>query len=134
MTIPSYILPITCFLFVTFDAFTDMVNIKEGEAINHKRGAIYYLIASLILGAVFLAWSNAPLLDIIVFPVITRMAFFDPLLNVMLGKSFIYEGVYKTKKDRSFTDWIEGKIGLSVIWLRVIYLALFIGYLIYSLI
>lgn len=133
MIIPAYILPILFVIVVFLDALTDIIKIRENEKINHKFGALIYFIISLVAGIVFWAWSTATWADIILFPLITRLAFFDPLLNLLLKKPFIYEGVHKPKEDSSFTDLIEKKTGISVLWLRLIYIILFIGYLIFSL-
>lgn len=80
-----------------------------------------------ILAAVLLIHSNE-LLPLIIFPIVNRLAFFDPFLNLMRGNDWLYEGVASKKK--SWWDYVEYKIGLPIWMYRISYFAMYLIYII----
>jgi len=82
----------------------------------------------LCLAAFFLLLPYSNWLPLIIFPVLTRAAFFDALLNALRGKNLFYDGVISKKK--SWVDYIEDKIGLPQWFFKLIYLFAYITYLI----
>lgn len=121
-----WLAPILYFLINVTDAFTD-----KNTNVNHTRGALLYATACSIIGLILLITQHATWYDILIFPLITRAAFFDPILNLMRGKNILYEGVKKPKGKRSWYDEFERKLDLSTFSLRIIYLAVYMSYLIF---
>lgn len=104
--------------------------VKYGRAFSHWPGTFLYTGYSILL---FIIWGELPqtkVIDLIALPVLTRAAFYDPLFNRIIGKSWLYEGVPKPKKKMSLIDRIEKRIGLPVWFYRLFYIA---AYLIYVL-
>lgn len=116
------ILPVILYqLLIVLDAYTD----RKGN-VNHLRGAILYAIGSLIISLPFI--HSQPWYHLAICAVLTRVAFFDPYLNWMRGKSFTYNGD-PNNPDRSFIDKLEDATGLSIFWLRVIYIVIYATHL-----
>jgi len=101
--------------------------VKKNITIRSTQKTIEYSVAS-ILAAVVLILFHYPVLPMILFALLTRMAFFDILLNILRGKSWLYEG--EIKKRKSWVDWFENQTGLPIWVLRILYIAVYIGYLI----
>jgi len=121
---------IFCFVITNIDAATDN---KKRENVKHLRGALLYAGACLIpffaLNGLFHWWH------FVFMPLLTRAALFDILLNSKMGEGWLYEGdMTKDKSKFSIIDRIEKWTGLSVFFLRIFYLAVYAGYLIYFLI
>jgi len=127
MTLPEAILPITFALIVFIDALTDK---WRKDKVKHFRGAIVYAIVCGIVGLIFWQVFDERVLDITAFVILTRLAFFDPLYNLLIKQSFVYEGSKLPKEDISTTDILESLTGISIFWLRISYIAFYIGYLI----
>jgi len=100
--------------------------IKKNRLIQSNQKIIEYTIGSLLTGVILVTGFGCKLLPLILFCVLTRMAFFDTFLNLLRGKPFLYEGEISKKK--GFTDWIEKQTGFPIVVLRVLYLAGFIAY------
>ena len=126
---PYCIVPIFYILLNIVDAFTDY---KLKDKVKHKRGALIYMTISVVMFFVFGAFAKTTLTDNIVFPVITRLAFFDPLYLLFIRERLTYEGD-KNKPDKSFIDEVEAFLGIPILCLRLIYLLIFVSYLIFSL-
>ena len=120
-------IPIIYILLNVIHAWYHSYLIKKDEVIYSTQKTIEYSVAS-ILTATVLIFFHYPVLPMILFALLSRMAFFDILLNLFRGKSWIYEGEISKKK--SLTDWVENKIGLPIWFLRLFYIACYIGYLI----
>ena len=110
------------------DAYTD-----RRIAVNHIRGAIVYGVICAVIAWPLLQWTDARLLDVILLPLLTRAAIFDPVFYLMKGKyrGIFFEEVKKIGGEKSIIDNLERKLGLSVFWMRVIYFVLYIAYLIF---
>jgi hypothetical protein len=121
-----FLAPILYIIINVVDAYSD-----RNRVVNHKRGALIYAAACFIIAIPLLVSHNATWLDVCVFPLITRAAFFDPVLNLIRGKSILYEGKKKPKGEGSFIDELERRIGLSTFWLRIVYLKIYISYVIF---
>jgi len=121
----QYIVPTIYFLIVFFHALIDAYKIeKKGIYINHfVEGCFYVLICGAVSITIFML-TEVSWLPLILFPIITRTAFFDGLLNVFRGKRILYEGA------ASKTDSIEKWIGLPTVIYRIFYLLIYVGYLI----
>lgn len=132
-----YYIPLVYLLLVIAHTIIDWYTIKKRQQkVNHKKGMYYYCAASFFL--FFPLIDSFPLftnfyqpIPLIVFPIVTRAAFFDPLLNWFLGQHFLFEGVEKPEADKSWWDRLEAKIGLPVIVYRIIYFSLYLISLFY---
>src|SRR6187551_1425636 len=110
--------------------------VKNNELIKSKRKTLEYALFSILAALIILGVkgsfkSGSWLIDylpLILFCFLTRLAFYDPFLNVLRGKKLSYEGEISRKK--SFYDWFEDQTGLPIMFLRVVYLAAFLIYLI----
>jgi len=106
--------------------------VKNNELIKSKRKTLEYALASILAGLIILilsGWQLTPLIfHLIAFCILTRLAFYDAFLNIFRGLPLTYEGTISKKK--SLYDWIEDKLGLPIMFLRVVYLAAFLIYLI----
>ena len=121
-------IPTLYILLVAGHAYWDARKIKKGIIINHKLEAIGYLIISVLLSIFLAKWFSV--LPLILFPLLTRAAFFDPVLNLFLGKSWLYEGVQKPKNKESWFDRLERNIGWPTYVYRIFYFAIYLIYLI----
>ena len=114
---------IIIYQFLTFaDAWTD----RKGN-VNHLRGAILYATGGALVALLFI--HRIPWYHIALCLLLTRAAFFDVYLNLLRGKPFSYNGD-ATNPKRSLIDKLEDWTGLSVFWLRVIYIAAYLTHII----
>ena len=120
-------IPIIYILLNVIHAWYHSYLIKKDEVIYSNQKTIEYSVAS-ILTATVLIFFHYPVLPMILFALLSRMAFFDILLNLLRGKSWLYEGEISKKK--SIIDLVENKTGLPIWFLRLFYIACYIGYLI----
>jgi len=121
------LIPIIYFLIVVTHAYIDYRKIKiKGQSIKHKTESFYYILVCFILFWVLAELAQAPILPLILFPLFTRAAFLDPFLNWFCGNHFLYEGMTKRNRDKSFFDNLEKSLGLPVAVYRIIYFALYI--------
>ena len=102
--------------------------IKKNRLIKSGQKIIEYSILSILAGVILISFPGGKLLPLILFCILTRLAFFDSFLNILRGLPLTYEG--QIKKGKSFYDWFEDQTGIPVIILRIFYLILFIVYLI----
>lgn len=110
---------------VVIDAYTDGVDILN---VKHLRGIIIYFVGVGISYSFFL--DSIKWYHLLIIPILTRAALFDPVLNLMTGNNFVYNGDRNNPK-RSWVDRFEDWTGLSIFWLRIAYLVIYVGYLIY---
>jgi len=99
---------------------------KKNRLIKSLQKTIEYSVSSILAGVALKAVLGCKLLPLILFCVLTRMAYFDIMLNLLRGKSWLYEG--EIKKRKSWIDWFENQTGLPVAVLRIVYLVAFIVY------
>lgn len=102
--------------------------IKKNRLIKSGQKIIEYSVISILAGLILKIWFGWQLIPLILFCVLTRMAFFDIFLNLLRKMPILYEGQISKKK--SLVDWIENKIGLPVWTFRVVYLSAWLAYLI----
>ena len=121
-------IPLTYILINLLQAVWHWYLIKKNRLILSGQKTIEYSILSLLAGATILILSGVAVVPLILFCILTRLAFFDSFLNILRGKPLSYEGDINRKK--SFYDWFEDKTGLPIMFLRVVYLAAFLIYLI----
>ena len=121
-------IPLTYILINLIQAVWHSYLIKKNRLIKSCQKIAEYGILSLLAGVVLKAALGCPMLPLILFCILTRLAFFDSFLNILRGKPLSYEGEISRKK--SFYDWFELQTGLPVLFLRVVYLAAFLIYLI----
>lgn len=102
--------------------------VKRNKLITSVQKVIEYGLACVLVTVIFLiiGYFDWPL---VLLPLLTRAAVFDPCLNLLRGKSWLYEG--QISKRKSFVDWVENLTGLPVWVFRITYLLTYIGYLIY---
>lgn len=110
---------------VIIDAYTDKIDILN---VKHLRGVVIYAVAVAFPYSFFI--QSTSILSLILIPILTRAALFDIALNLMTGNSFTYNGD-SSNPHRSIIDKLEDKTGFSIFTLRIIYLTIYIGYLIY---
>ena len=130
-------IPLAYILLVVAHAWYDSKEIKKGVAVNHKKESIWYGAACFLLIWIFIwakyhfrintVWQIVPP---VAFPLLTRAAFFDPILNKLIGKSWLYEGVKKPKDKESWFDRLERNIGLPTWVYRILYWTAYVTYLI----
>ena len=124
-------IPLTYLILNIIHALWHSYLIKRNRKIQSKQKIIEYSIASILAGVILYSFLAKEILPLILFCLLTRMAAFDIALNLMRGKSWLYEG--EIKKRKSFVDWLENKVGLSVWVYRLAYLVAYITYLIFYL-
>jgi len=122
------LIPSIYLVIIIAHAWYDSYQSKKGIYIKHLRESYIYCLLCLVLFFVLGELTTTKILPLILFPLLTRAAFFDPLYNLFTGNHFLFEGVNKGKKDKSFFDELEARINLPVFVYRFIY---FIAYLIY---
>jgi hypothetical protein len=121
-------IPITYILINFLHALWHRYLIKRGRTIFSNQKTIEYSILSILAGVILKSVLGCKLLPLILFCLLTRMAFFDIFLNLLRGKSWLYEG--EVKKRKSWIDWFENQTGLPVVVLRIVYIVGFLVYLI----
>jgi hypothetical protein len=124
-------IPLIYFIIVVAHAYIDSKKIKKGIRIRHKTELYFYALVSFVLFWALAELTAAPIVSLILFPLLTRAAFFDPVLNFLIGKHFLFEGVEKKKSDTSFWDNLEKSIGMPTVVYRIIYFVLYIIHLFY---
>ena len=129
-------IPLTYILLNLIQACWHRYLIAKNRLILSGQKTIEYSIISIVAAVIILGVKGsfksgswlADSLPLILFCILTRLAFFDIFLNVLRGKQLSYEGDINRKK--SFYDWFEDQTGLPIMFLRVVYLAAFLIYLI----
>lgn len=111
---------------VIIDAYTDKIDILN---VKHLRGVILYMLGVAFPYSFFI--NDFPLHHLIIIAILTRVALFDPFLNWFTGNSFSTYNGDKYNQNRSLIDRFEDWTGISIFWLRVFYLIMYLGYLIY---
>jgi hypothetical protein len=96
--------------------------IKKNRVIKSKQKVFEWSLASFICFWVLLTWSTIAAL--IILPIVTRLAFFDTLLNLSRKKRWLYES-----KSKSGWDAIERRIGLPTWVYRILYIIMYVVYL-----
>lgn len=129
-----YVTPIIFFIIVLADAIVNWYLIeKKDRKINHIVEGFWYMGICVTIACLLYFVLGVELFPLIVFSVLTRLTFFDPLLLLFRKKPLSYEGGEKPDSEKSIYDRLEKWFGIDVIWLRLIYLILYIGYLIFYL-
>ncbi len=121
-------IPLTYILLNLIQAIWHSYLIKKNRLILSAQKVTEYVILSILAGVILTAVLGWQVLPLILFCILTRLAFFDGFLNILRGKSVLYEG--EIKKRKSLYDWFEQQTGLPIAVLRIFYLVLFIVYLI----
>ena len=123
-------IPLTYILINFGQALWHRYLIGKNRLILSAQKIIEYSILSLLAGLTILilsGWQVVPLIfHLIAFCLLSRLAFYDIMLNLLRGKNWMYEGVIG--KYKSFWDWLENQTGIPMIIFRLFYIALFIGY------
>jgi hypothetical protein len=115
---------------VLIHAGADAVRTDRDKPIDHSRGSIMYGTAAIILFIILFIFKTFAWHELIALPLLTRLAFFDPLYNLFIGQNFFYEGVPKRLEDESWWDRQERYLGLPIIVYRLFYLSIYVWYLI----
>jgi hypothetical protein len=121
-------IPITYILINLIQAIWHSYLIKKNRLILSAQKITEYVILSILAGVILINFPEGKLLPLILFCILTRLAFYDPFLNIIRGKDLFYEG--EISKRKSWTDWIENKIGLPIWVFRIFYIVAFFVYLI----
>lgn len=121
-------IPLTYIIINFIHAYWHSYLIKKNRLIQSGQKVIEYAGLSALTGAVLIFGFDCPAVPVILFALLTRLAFFDIFLNLLRGKNWLYEGQIKKKK--SFMDWIENQTGIPIIIFRLLYLVIFVVYLI----
>ena len=121
-------IPLTYILINLIHSVWHSYLIKKGRLIFSGQKVIEYTIASILAGLLLKFTGGAKAIPLILFCFLSRLAFFDAFLNIFRGLPLTYEGTISKKK--SLYDWVEDKLGLPIMFLRVVYLAAFLIYLI----
>ena len=132
---------LACLLFICIQARYQAKRFKQQKTIEHwGKAAIFGLFVALLTVCcmfghwhewkTYTAWFDIPLLG-----TVTRIAFFDPILNPLRSppQSLFYNGPKNIHQEgQSLQDWIENK--LSTGWvkaLKIFYIAAFVAALIF---
>ena len=136
-------IPLIWFILVIGHAVLDWYKIRRRNInINHFRESCWFAFICLVVALIILGVEGfsetigsgwRAFLPLILFPLLTRAAFFDPLLNILLDKGLLYEPRKKPQGNGSWWDQFERWIGLPVWVYRVVYLAGYLVYLIFYL-
>jgi hypothetical protein len=130
------VIPLTYILINLIHALWHCYLIKKNRLIQSGQKVIEYSVLS-IVAALIILWVKGSFkygswltdsLPLIFFCLLSRLALFDPVLNLLRGKPIYYEGTIDRKK--SGFDWLESKLPVPIWLLRLIYIAAFITYLI----
>ena len=121
-------IPLTYILLNLIHALWHSYLIKRNRLLLSGQKVIEYSIASILAGVILKIVLGCPVLPLILFCLLARLAFFDPFLNILRGKDLFYEG--EISKRKSWYDWIENKIGLPTWVYRLLYIVGFFIYLI----
>jgi hypothetical protein len=93
---------------------------KANKPISHKWHALYYCLTILPMLYFFMPWAW----QVVVIAVLERLAFFDPILNLMRGKPLLYNGNGTTG---SILDRWENSLALwALAGLKMTYVVIFI--------
>lgn len=118
-------LPLVYLAIVVFHCLIDAYQIeKKGIYINHFKEGCYYGLVCAIVSCILYFVLHLPLSPLIVLPLVTRLAFFNPLLNIFRGKKLNYIGT------RSWFDKIETSLNISPSVFIFLFIAIYILYLI----
>jgi hypothetical protein len=128
----TIIVPLTFLVIVVAHAlYHRYLIVVKNRTIMSRQKVLEYGVASLLAGATLYLLSGERLLPLILFCLITRLAWYDALLNLFRGKEIYYEGVPNRRK--SGFDWFESKLPVPIWGLRLIYIAGYLVYLIFYL-
>ncbi len=110
-------------LIVILDAAVNWFIIEKlKHTVNHMaQVGIYCVLFSPLL--FWFGWQ-----EIAIYGTVCRLAFYDPFLNLFLGRSLLDNGP-KTPlpgRKQSFHDWLENFTGIPMIYFRIGYLVAFI--------
>ena len=119
-------IPIVYILINFLQAFWHKYLIDKNQLIRSGQKIAEYSILSALAGVILFNFPEGKLLPLIFFCILSRLAFYDIMLNLLRGKNWMYEGVIG--KYKSFWDWLENQTGIPMIIFRLFYIALFIGY------
>lgn len=119
-------IPLTYILINFLQALWHRYLIGKNRLILSAQKIIEYSFMSILAGVVLKTVLGCHLLPLILFCVLSRLAFYDIILNLLRGKDWMYEGVIG--KYKSFWDWLEAQSGIPMMIFRLFYIALFIGY------
>jgi hypothetical protein len=105
---------------IVVQCFWQKALFKANKPISHFWHGVYYALTALIMAYFFMpVWWKVGLIAVVV-----RLAFFDPILNLIRGKPLLYNS---DPKAASIIDRIENRF--SVFWINVLkffYVAVFI--------
>ena len=118
-------IPLTYILLNFVHAFWHKYLIDKNRLIRSGQKVIEYSILSVLTGAL-LVLAGHQITPVIIFCLLSRLAFFDIFLNLLRGKNWLYEG--SIGKYKSFWDWIERQTGIPIIIFRLLYLVIFVTY------
>lgn len=127
-----YFIPVIFFIIVLADAIINWYLIeKKDRVIRHWVEALIYSLVCVAVSSLLHFYFQVPVVPLIVFTLITRLTFFDPLLLLFRKSPLRYEGdPNKPDNEKSLYDRFEELFGVDIIWLRLIYLLMYIAYLI----
>src|SRR6188768_2759732 len=111
-------IPLTYILINLIQAVWHAYLIKKNRLILSGQKTIEYSVVSILAGLVLKLIFRVDLIPLILFCLLTRLAFFDAFLNVLRHKPILYEG--EIKRSKSFVDWFERQTGLPVAIFRII--------------
>ena len=124
-------IPLTFILINFIQAIWHKYLIDKNRLIQSRQKIIEYSVASIVAGVILNIGLGCPILPLILFCVLTRLAFFSPFLNVLRGgiKNIFYDS--PTSKKRKWTfDWFIAETGLPIWLVQIIFMFAFISYLI----
>lgn len=126
---------LACLLFIYIQCNYQAKQFKQQKTISHwGKSAIYGLFIALLTACLmwghwhewrtYPAWTDIPIIGMV-----TRLAWFDPILSLKRSLPFFYNGgaVDKMLKGHSFLDWIENHFSSWVVKVfKVCYIILFV--------
>lgn len=131
-----------CFLFTAFcagQAAYQAAQFAHNKIRNHWEMGFYYaLFCTAVAVSYWISFNFWIGFMVGAFGIITRAAFFDPIINIIRGKPLWYNSVPLTRFSGSLLDWIEnkyfqqGKINW-IVYLKIGYLIMWIVFIIFIL-
>lgn len=107
---------------------------------NHFEMGAYYALFCILMACGYWAAYKSILVGVKVglFAIITRAAFFDPIINTIRGKPLWYNSVPQASFSGSLLDWLEnrffanGKVNM-IVYIKMAYLLTWVLYIIFIL-
>lgn len=142
MTFTIWHIIFLAFLFTGFcagQAAYQAAQFAHNKVRNHWEMGLYYALFCTCVAIGY--WGGFNLwagVEVGLFGIVTRAAFFDPIINIIRGKALWYNSIPSNRFSGSLLDWIENKFFAQgkinwIVYLKIGYLVLWVAYIIFIL-